>query len=187
MTTIPEHGPPGGLLRAARRLVEAVVVLLFAGILAVFAMAVVSRYLLGRPLIWSDEVLVLAMTWCTFLTGALVVGEREQVVFDLVYERCPPAVRRAVLVAGSVLLVAILGAALPAIVDYTRFLWRERTNVLELRLDVAYACFALFVAALILRRIVLIVRLLGPDWRAAVVSVEAGGADAAGDRTGGEP
>jgi TRAP-type C4-dicarboxylate transport system permease small subunit len=112
------------------------------------------------------------MVWCTFIAGALLVSEREQVVFDLVYERCPPAGRRALLLAGSLLLAAILGAALPTLIDYTLFVWRERTSVLEVRLDVAYSCFALFVAAVVVRRLLLVVALLRGDWRAILADIE---------------
>lgn len=145
---------------------------LFALIVAVFAYAIASRYLLGRPVTWADEVLVLAMVWCSFIAAALLVSEREQVVFDLLYERCAPAWRRALLIAGSLALAGILLAALPALIDYTLFLWRERTSVLELRLDHVYACFPLFIAAVILRRLVLVARLLGCNWRAAMAEVE---------------
>ena len=61
--------------------------------------------------------------------------------------------------------------ALPAIVSYTRFLWRERTNVLELRLDFAYACFAFFIIAVIVRRLVLVLQLMGTRWRAQLEEI----------------
>ncbi len=35
----------------------------------------------------------------------------------------------------------------PATLDYILFLWRERTPVLQLRLDIVYACFGIFVVA----------------------------------------
>ena len=165
-----------------RALCEHLVVALFAVMVAVFAVSIPARFAFNRPLIWSDEVLVLVMIWCTFLAGALVIEEREHVVFDLVYETLPPGGRRWMLIAGSVLLAGILAAALPAIVGYTRFLWRERTSVLELRLDVAYSCFALFIVAIVVRRLVLIVRLLGRDWRAAMVEIEPAHTSDAGPR-----
>ena len=89
---------------------------LFGLMVVVFGAAIVARYGVNRPIIWADEVLVLAMVWCTFLTGALLLEEREQVVFDLLYERCAPSQRRIMLIAGSVLLIGILGAALPGII-----------------------------------------------------------------------
>lgn len=168
------------LARRFRALCEAVVVALFSLILVVFAISIPSRYLFNHPIIWADEVLVLAMIWCTFLAAAFIIEEREQVVFDLAYERCPPWGRRAMLIIGSALLAGLLIAALPAIIGYTRFLWRERTTVLELRLDLVYACFAVFIAAVAVRRIVFIARLLGGDWRATMAEIEPGHQPGAG-------
>jgi hypothetical protein len=62
--------------------------------------------------------------------------------------------------------------ALPAIISYTLFLWRERTNILEWRLDVVYSCFSIFIAVLVLRRFTLIVGLLATDWKSSVREVE---------------
>ncbi len=146
--------------------------LLFGAIVVTFGANIVARYAFARPIIWADELVVLLLLWTTFLTAAFVTQEREQVVFDLLYERSGPAGRRWMLLAGSVLLALVFAGALPAIVSYTTFLWRERTNVLELRLDVAYSCFALFIAMLVLRRLVIVARLLGRDWRGAIAQIE---------------
>jgi TRAP-type C4-dicarboxylate transport system permease small subunit len=159
-------------MRALRRIVEAAVITLFAVMVTVFGASIAARYVFDRPIIWADEVLVLTMVWCTFLTGALLLEEREQVVFDLVYERCTERGRRIMLIAGSALLAAILAAALPQIVSYTRFLWRERTNVLLVRLDLAYACFAFFIAAIVVRRLFFIARLLGANWKGELAKID---------------
>jgi hypothetical protein len=76
------------------------------------------------------------------------------------------------LIVGSLILGAIIAAALPAMISYTAFLWRERTNVLELRLDRVYACFAFFLVVLVVRRLALIVGLLRADWRTTLAAVE---------------
>jgi hypothetical protein len=55
--------------------------------------------------------------------------------------------------------------ALPAAVDYILFLWRERTPVLRLRLDYIYACFAVFMLAVIIRMAYRLVLLAGARWR----------------------
>jgi TRAP-type C4-dicarboxylate transport system permease small subunit len=161
--------------RAARHAAAAVVAALFGLIAAIFAAGIFGRYVLNRPIIWADEVLVLALVWCTFLAGALVLREREQVVFDLAYGQASAQGKRAMVLAGSLLLIGILGAALPQLVDYTLFLWRERTNVLKLRLDWAYACFPLFIAAVIVRRLALVAALLGAGWQQALAAIEGDG------------
>jgi TRAP-type C4-dicarboxylate transport system permease small subunit len=156
-----------------RRAAEFVAALLFGAIVVTFGANIVARYVFSRPIIWADELVVVLLLWVTFLTAAFITQEREQVIFDLIYERFGPR--------GSTLLVAILGAALPAIFSYTAFLWRERTNVLEWRLDLVYSCFAIFIVALIVRRLALIARLLTKDWNQALGAVE--GRDEPGEIT----
>jgi len=55
--------------------------------------------------------------------------------------------------------------ALPGTLDYLMFLWRERTPVLSLRLDLVYSCFGIFMIAVVIRQAVSAVKLLGPRWR----------------------
>lgn len=155
-----------------RRSAEWVVALLFGAIVLTFGANIIARYVFSRPIIWADELVVVLLIWVTFLTAALVTQEREQVIFDLLYERLSPAGRRAMLILGSALLAGILAAALPAVISYTAFLWRERTNVLEWRLDKVYSCFALFLVVLVIRRLALIVGLVRADWRDALARIE---------------
>jgi hypothetical protein len=42
-------------------------------------------------------------------------------------------------------------AAAPGALDYIHFLSRERTSVLNWRLDLVFACFGIFVVAVIVR------------------------------------
>lgn len=159
-------------MSAVRTGAEWISALLFGAIVVTFGANIVARYVFSRPIIWADELVVVLLIWVTFLTAALVTQEREQVIFDLLYERLGPSGRRTMLIAGSLILCAILVAALPAMISYTAFLWRERTNVLEWRLDRVYGCFAFFLVVLVIRRLALIVGLLRADWRATLASVE---------------
>jgi TRAP-type C4-dicarboxylate transport system permease small subunit len=66
------------------------------------------------------------------------------------------AVARALLVGGIFLY------ALPGTVDYILFLWREKTPVLQLRLDYVYACFGIFAATVPIRAVLTIIRAARP-------------------------
>ncbi|MBV8835315.1 MAG: TRAP transporter small permease, partial [Alphaproteobacteria bacterium] len=50
-------------------------------------------------------------------------------------------------------------------IDYIQFLWRERTPVLQWRLDLVYACFGIFLIAVILRALWWLIGLARRDWR----------------------
>jgi TRAP-type C4-dicarboxylate transport system permease small subunit len=133
--------------RAAR----AVSALLVAAVLALVLLGVACRYVLGRPLTWSDEAAAVLFVWMVFLTAALAVPLGEHVAFDLVLDALPSRAQRIVRIVASLLVGLALIAALPKTLDYVAFLWRERTPALEWRLDYVYACFPLFIAAAALR------------------------------------
>jgi len=133
--------------RAAR----AVSALLVAALLALVLLGVACRYVLGRPLTWSDEAAAVLFVWMVFITAALAVPLREHVAFDLLVELLPPRAQRLVTIVASFAVALALVAALPKTLDYVAFLWRERTPALEWRLDYVYACFPLFLEAAALR------------------------------------
>ena len=144
---------------------EVVSGLMFAGIFVVFIAGIVMRYVFARPLLWSDEVAILLLLWCTFLTDAFAVRASDHVAFDDVWDKASPAGRRIIGIVGSALFALLFLAALPTIVDYILFLWRERTDTLELRLDIVFSCFIVYIVMVIVRLVARCVLLCGPEWR----------------------
>jgi len=65
----------------------------------------------------------------------------------------------------NVLIGGVFMWALPGSLGYIRFLWRERTPVLNLPLDWVYSCFGIFLVAMIVRALFGVRQLLGPRWR----------------------
>ena len=134
-----------------RKLAAAVSALLIAAVLLAVLVGVARRYLFGAPLVWIDELTVVMFIWAIFWTAAFVVPLREHVAFDLVFNALPPRGRRALQAFSCALVGTALVAALPGIVNFLQFLWRERTPALQWRLDYVYAIFAVFIAAAALR------------------------------------
>ena len=156
------------LLALGRKAAEAVSTAAFAAMFVLFIAGVVMRYAFGQPLQWSDELITVIFIWIVFVTEALVITEREQITFDAIYDILGERARRIVVAAASLIIAGLFLAALPTIVDYVRFLYRERTSALQWRLDIVYACFAVYWCAVIVRAIAKLVRLLGRDWRSEV-------------------
>jgi TRAP-type C4-dicarboxylate transport system permease small subunit len=151
--------------RIAAGAAECAVSLMFAAVFLVFVYKIVMRYVAGDAVAWADEVCVVLFIWIIFCTNAFVVSDRRQITFDLLYRVLPPAGRRASRMVRLAVVGGLFAWALPAVIDYILFLWRERTPVLSLRLDIVYSCFGLFVAAVVVRSLAELVRLAGPDWR----------------------
>jgi TRAP-type C4-dicarboxylate transport system permease small subunit len=138
---------------------------MFACVFAAFIYKIVMRYVAHDAVAWADEVSVVLFVWMIFWANAFVVPDRRQIRFDLVVRLLPPPWQRVAAIARLVIIGGLFLWALPGVVDYVAFLWRERTPVLSLRLDFVYACFALFAAAVVVRSGIELYQLARPGWR----------------------
>ena len=127
---------------------------MFAAVFAAFVAKIAARYLLGDALAWADEISVILFIWIIFIANGFLLRESDQIRFDLLVRHAPPAAQRGMARARALIIAAIFACALPTVIDYTRFLFRERTPVLQFRLDWLYSCFALFMAAVVVRSLI---------------------------------
>ncbi|MGH7153644.1 MAG: TRAP transporter small permease [Acetobacteraceae bacterium] len=139
--------------------------LMFVLVFAIFIYKIASRYGWGDEPAWSDELSVILFIWIIFWANAFVLREQDHIRFDLLYHPMPRTVRRVMAILRTLLIGGTFLCALPSIVSYTQFLWREHTPVLQLPLDYVYSCFAIFASAVVVRSFWSLARLLGPDWR----------------------
>ena len=157
-----------GWTRPLSKAAEAVCTAAFFAMFALFIAGIVMRYVVSAPLSWTDELIMVIFLWLVFLVDPLVLSEREQVTFDAVYGIVGERARWAIAIIAALVTAGVFIASLPTVLDYVRFLWRERTNALQWRLDWVYACFVVFWCGVILRAAAKFVRLAGPNWRAEV-------------------
>ena len=151
-------------VRRISRAAQAVSVALFIGMFVLFVVSVVQRYVLVRPVNWVDEIILMLFLWSTFLTEALVLREREQVTFDVIWDVAGPRTRRAIGLLAAAIVAVIFILAAPTIWSYVTFLWREKTNALEWRLDWVYSCFLIYWLAVIVRSLDKLLVLSSARW-----------------------
>jgi TRAP-type C4-dicarboxylate transport system permease small subunit len=159
---------------------EAISALAFAAMFVLFLAGIFARYVLAKPIAWSDELIMVIFLWVVFLTEAFVISEKEQVTFDGIYDLVGERARRAIQAAGALAIAVMFLIALPTVFDFVRFLWRERTNALQWRLDIVYFCFVVYWAAVIVRAAFKLARLAGPNWRDEVTANADGSANVLG-------
>ena len=152
-------------LRSAAEWVSGI---MFAAVFLIFNYKIITRYLEHDEAVWADEVSVILFVWIIFWASAFIVRDREQITFDLAYRPLPPRGKRIFAIARHLLIGGIFIWSLPGSIDYILFLWRERTPVLNLRLDFVYAGSGLFVVAVAVRSCVSLVLLLRRNWRAYI-------------------
>jgi TRAP-type C4-dicarboxylate transport system permease small subunit len=150
------------------KLADWVACAMFAAVFVIFNYKIVTRYFEHDEAVWADEVLVILFVWIIFWANAFLLRDKQQITFDLVYRLLPDTTKRYVAIARAALIGGIFAWALPGSLDYIHFLWREHTPVLNLPLDWVYACFGIFLIAVIVRAFISGAKLLGPRWRGEI-------------------
>ncbi len=124
---------------------------LFAALFLVFIVQVTARFVFNRPLPWTDEAAVILYVWVILWSAALIVPEREHVAFDLVWNLAGARTRKVMKALGLAAVGGLSAWAVPASVDFARFMAREGSPVLGLPLVWLFVPFVLLLAALVLR------------------------------------
>ena len=91
-----------------RRIEFALAGLLFALVVALVALAAVSRSL-GQPFVWSVVIAQLLFVWLVMLAADLALQQPRHIGMTILLDRLPPGGRRAADFANTLVLVALLG------------------------------------------------------------------------------
>ncbi len=126
---------------------------LFLTLFVVFVVQITARFGFNKPMAWTDEAAVVLYVWIILWAAAVIVPEREHVVFDLVWNSVNRRTRQAMKVAGNLLVGGLALAALPGSWDYVRFMAREGTPVLNIPFMWVFLPFVVLMASLALRAV----------------------------------
>jgi TRAP-type C4-dicarboxylate transport system permease small subunit len=124
---------------------------LFITLFIVFIVQITARFGFNKPLPWTDEAAVILYVWVILWSAAVVVPEREHVVFDLIWNSASRRGRQVMQIAGNLLVGGLALVALPASWDYVHFMAREGSPVLSISFMWVYLPFVLLLAALVVR------------------------------------
>ena len=103
------------------------IVALIAIMFVSFLLQIAFRYLLNRPLGWTDEVTVLCWVWLVLWGAAFILSDKDEIRFDIVYGLVSPRTQRAFTVISSLALVVLFVVSLPASWNYVLFMKREKS------------------------------------------------------------
>ena len=138
-------------LRWLKGTADAVGTGLFAVLFLVFVIQITARFVFDRPLPWTDELAVILYVWVILWCAALVVPEREHVMFDLVWNAFGRKGRWVMRIAGNLLVGGLAAWAVPGCLDYVMFMRREATAVLGVPFAYVFAPFVVLLGALAVR------------------------------------
>ncbi len=82
--------------RRIDRFVEWCVIVLFAAITLMGGMQVVSRFVLNRPLNWSEELQIFGHVWMIFLTIPIAYNRGSHIVMSMLLDRVPRGTQKTI-------------------------------------------------------------------------------------------
>jgi TRAP-type C4-dicarboxylate transport system permease small subunit len=139
------------LLRAFQTAASTIGGGLFLTLFVVFILQITARFGFNKPLPWTDEAAVVLYVWVILWSAATIVPEREQVVFDLLWNMAGKRMRQTMRIVGNLMVGGLAAVAVPATWDYVHFMQRESTPVLGISFMWVYLPFVILMAALVLR------------------------------------
>jgi TRAP-type C4-dicarboxylate transport system permease small subunit len=142
------------LRRRAQNIAVAWLTLMF----ATFIIQIFSRYVLNHPVGWSEEVVITAWLWTVLWGAAFIIGESEEIRFDIIYSNISERTRRVFTVISGITLLFFYIVSLPASYRYVSFMKVERSAYLQIPINWLYSVFIIFLLACICRYIWLVYR-----------------------------
>ncbi|PLW76900.1 TRAP transporter small permease [Cohaesibacter celericrescens] len=151
--------------RLLKKAANTIGVLLFLTAFCGFIVQIFYRYVLNLPLLWTEEVTMIAFIWAVFWAAAFITPIREHVSFDVVYEMVSVKKRRIFSIISMVVLIIAFCMLVPHTLDYLEFLMRKKSAVLRLPMHWIYGCYFLFLCGFIIQAVHRVWKLLGKDWQ----------------------
>ena len=151
-------------LKALKTGVELIGVFWFLVMFGAFIIQVFTRYVLNAPLGWTTEVSLIAYLWFAFWGAGLMASEKDHVRFDMIYQVVSNRAKRALSLIAMTVLAGVFIYSLPANVDFVHFMAEDVTWVLEIRFDLVFAVFIIFMVGFAARCLWRGWRLTRPDW-----------------------
>ena len=144
---LPLRTAGGWLYRRAENLAVAMLAVMFAA----FLVQVLFRYVLNWPVGWASELTIVMWLWLVLWGAALVVREREEIRFDIVWSTARRRLRRVMAALSAISILFLYGWSLPAVWDYVTFMKVQETSYLDIRYDLLFSVYILFAVATLAR------------------------------------
>ena len=112
--------------------IEIVSAVLMLNVTVLLLAGVISRYVFGKPIVWSDEVVSISFVWLTMLGAAIALYRNEHLRLNLFVDMLPQRSREFVHAFALVAIAAVLLALLKPAYEYMQDEWFIRTPALDM-------------------------------------------------------
>lgn len=134
-----------GALRALRVLErglitvnQAAVVLMMMAMAGLVFANVVSRYVFGDSLNWSEEIARYLMIWVTYIGAGLAMREGQHVAIEYAQTLLPRALQPWIRGFVALIILVFLGVLTYVGIQFSDFAWRQRSPVMQWPMGAVY-------------------------------------------------
>lgn len=125
--------------------------LLLAAITVILVLQICTRYFMGDPLSWTEEVSRHLFVWLVFFGASGAIRDRSHIAVDMVHTLLPARLRRIVMLGSHVLVLFFLINLLYWGARAVGRMWGLSTATLEIPFGLVYAVFPITAVLMILR------------------------------------
>lgn len=128
--------------------------LLMMAITVILILQICTRYFLGDPLSWTEEVSRHLFVWLVFFGASGAIRDRSHIAVDLVNARLQPRARLVVMLGSHVLVLFFLANLLYWGALAVGRMWHIATATLEIPFGLVYTVFPITATLMIVRTLV---------------------------------
>lgn len=128
-----------GLRRRANAVIDGVLILSLMVILGALFLQVVMRYLVGRALVWPEELSQYLLVGLSFLGAYRAFDHRQHIALDLWPQGVLPGLERALRVLGLSVVVLVFGYVGWGGLELALSAWDQPSTALRLPMGLVYA------------------------------------------------
>ena len=128
--------------------------ILLASITVILVLQICTRYFLGVPLSWTEEVSRHLFVWLVFFGASGAIRDRSHIAVDLANTLLPARIRRIVLLGSNVLVLFFLINVLYWGARAVGRMWGLDTATLEIPFGLVYTVFPITATLMIVRTLV---------------------------------
>src|SRR6202163_4954755 len=118
--------------RAIGTVVEPLAALLVIVEIAILSAGVFTRYVLGNPLVWSDELATIVFLWLAMLGAVVAYRRGEHIALSVLVRRSPPRMRAILEAISSVVTAIFVIELVPATLKFFKQQQIDLTPALQL-------------------------------------------------------
>ncbi len=136
------------VLRFLRNVIELYIpVLSFFAMFVAFLLQVFSRYVVGQPLTWTQEVITMAFIWTVVLGACHTMRVRGHVKFTMVYDRFAPKPAAVLRILGNLIIFVAFVILIVPSYKYSFFLGFQKTAVFRISFTFMFLTFVYFLVS----------------------------------------